>query len=224
MSSKQFYQRVNGLDLKDLVDFIDHSQAQLIIKISNQFVKTNVNHIKNGKHFSIFKFHTFEFSNEPITCCFQSRDEIYFFYSHLNSLKVEYTIDIPEEIFQLQRRNDFRVSMPIGLPHTCTIKHINGIAKDIQVDLRDLSLGGCQVSAPAFKVEIKADDEFEMYLKIDRFEFPKIRLKARHCKTITEQDSVLIGASFIDLDGEYLTDMRALLMFLDRKARGKDEN
>jgi hypothetical protein len=34
---------------------------------------------------------------------------------------------------------------------------------------------------------------------------------------------MLIGASFVDLDGENLSELRALLMFLDRKSRGKDQ-
>ena len=221
--SRGFYQKIGEMDLKEMVEFIDHNQTELIIKISDQYVKANVNHIKGDKYFSIFRFHTFDFSNEPVTCCFHSRDEIYFFKSYLSSAKVEYVIDLPTEIFQLQRRNDFRISMPIGLPHTCTIKYINGLQKNIQVDMRDLSLGGCQLSAPSYETEVKTDDEIFVYLKIDRFEFAQLRMKARHCKVIKEQDSILIGASFVDLDGENLSELRALLMFLDRKARGKEE-
>jgi len=219
-----FYQKIGAMDLKELVSFIDHNQTELIIKVANQFVKANVTHIKNDKHFSIFRFHTFDFSNEPVTVCFHSRDEIYFFRSYLSSAKVEYIIDLPSEIFQLQRRNDFRVSMPIGLPHKCVINYINGSQKNIEVEMRDLSLGGCQLNAPSYETEVKNDDEIFISLKIDRFEFSQIRLRARHCKVIKEQDSTLIGASFIDLDGENLSELRALLMFLDRKSRGKDSN
>jgi c-di-GMP-binding flagellar brake protein YcgR len=222
-NGKSYYQTISELNLKELVSFIDHNQTEIVIKISNQFVKTNVNHIKNEKYFSILKFHSFDFSNEPITCLFQSKDEIYFFYSYINTSKAECTIDLPSEIYQLQRRNDFRVSMPIGLPHTCEIIYVNGVQKNIEVEIRDLSLGGCQLSTPAYKSEINSDDEFSMKLKIDRFEFAELHLKARHCKTIKEQDSLLIGASFLDISNDNLSDMRALLMFLDRKTRGKDE-
>lgn len=224
MSTKSFYQKVSDLDFKELVSFIDHSQSEFVIKINGQFVKANVNHIKNNKAFSIFKFHSYDFTNEPVTCCFHSKDEIYFFHSLMSSNNVEYTIDLPPEIYQLQRRNDFRVSMPIGMPHTCVINFVNDVKKDIEIDVRDLSLGGCQLSAPAFKAEIKTDDEFSMTLKMDRFEFTNLHLKARHCKLIKEQDNLLIGASFVDLDGEDLSEMRALLMFLDRKARGKESS
>lgn len=224
MSEKSFYQKVSDLDFKELVSFIDHNKTEFVIKFNGQYVKANVNHIKNNKAFSIFKFNSYDFTNEHVTCCFFLRDEIYFFYSLMSSNNIEYTIDLPPEIYQLQRRNDFRVSMPIGMPQTCIITYLKQVKKHIVIGVRDLSLGGCQLSAPAAKLEINTDDEFTMTLKIDRFEFTNLQLKARHCKLIKEQNNLLIGASFLNLDGENLSEMLALLMFLDRKARGKESD
>ena len=221
MSTTAFYHKVSQLDLKELVDFINHNQTELTIKINRQFVKADVTHIKNDKFFSVLKFHDFEFSNEPVICSFGYKDELYFFNSSLNNSKVEYLIDLPSEIFQLQRRNDFRVTMPIGLPHDCTINYLRGLSKNVKAEVRDLSMGGCQLSVAAYQLEIKQDDEFDIILKVDKFEFARLNLIAKHIKVIKEHDTLLIGASFIDLDGEASNDMRALLMFLDRKTRGK---
>lgn len=221
MNAAAFYHKVSQLDLKELVDFINHNQTELTIKINRQFVKASVTHIKNDKFFSVLKFHDFEFSNEPVICTFGYKDELYFFNSSLNNSKVEYLIDIPTEIFQLQRRNDFRVTMPIGLQHDCTINYVRGLSKNVKGEIRDLSMGGCQISVAAYQLEIAQDDEFDIVLKIDKFEFPRLNLVAKHIKVIKEQDILLIGASFVDLDGEASNDMRALLMFLDRKTRGK---
>lgn len=224
MSANTFYYKVSQLDLKDLVNFLEHNRTELTLKINNQFIKANVNSIKNNKYYSISKFHSFEFSNEPIICTFSHKDDLYFFKSHLNNSKVDYLIDIPTEIYQLQRRNDFRISMPIGTSHTCVINYCRGLAKNVNVEIRDLSLGGCQLSAPAYKIEIQAEDEFDISFKIHQYEFGKIKLKARHVKNIKEQDSLLIGASFIDMDGDNLAELRSLLMYLDRKGRGKQDN
>lgn len=221
MSSTAFYHKVGQLDLKELVEFINHNQTELTIKINRQFVKADVTHIKNDKYFSVLKFHDFEFSNEPVICSFGYKDELYFFNSSLNNSKTEYLIDIPSEIFQLQRRNDFRVTMPIGLAHDCTINYVRGISKNVKAEIRDLSMGGCQLSVAAYQLEIKQDDEFDIVLNIDKFEFPRLNLVARHIKVIKDQDILLIGASFLELDGEASTELRALLMFLDRKTRGK---
>ena len=224
MSSNIFYYKVSQLDLKELVNFIEHNRTELTIKINNQFIKTRVNSIKNLKQFSISKFHSFEFSNEQVICTFSFKDDLYFFKSFLNNSKVEYLIDLPDSIFQLQRRNDFRISMPIGTSHTCVINYCRGIAKNVNVEIRDLSLGGCQLSAPAYKIEMQSDDEFDITFKIHQYNFINIKLKARHVKMIKEQDSLLIGASFLEMDSENQSELRSLLMYLDRKGRGKTEN
>lgn len=221
MNITAFYHKVSQLDLKELVEFINHNQTELTIKINRQFVKADVTHIKNDKFFSVLKFHDFEFSNEPVICSFGYKDELYFFNSSLNNSKVEYLIDIPTEIFQLQRRNDFRVTVPIGLAHDCTINYVRGLSKNVKAEVRDLSMGGCQLSVAAYQLEIAQDDEFDIILKIDKFEFGRLNLIAKHIKVIKEHDTLLIGASFVELDGEASNDMRALLMYLDRKTRGK---
>lgn len=222
MDSASYYNRVGQVEHKELVDFIDHNQTVLTIKINSQFVKTNVNYVK-GNYFSLLKFHTYEFFNEPISCVFRYKDDIYMFSSYLRATKIDYLIDVPADIFQLQRRNDFRVSIPIGLGQDCVIQYARGIAKNVKAELRDLSMGGCQISTAAFDIEMAIDDSFDVSLKIDKFDFQKLKMIARHIKKIEEQDTLLIGASFDGLDGENLNEIRALLMFIDRRSRGKNE-
>lgn len=223
MSGNEFYSKVSQLDLKDLIEFIDHNQTELTVKVLNQFVKTSVLQIKNDRQFSIFRFNDFEFSNEPVICYFRRRDDLYFFKSYLNNGKVDYLIDLPEAIYQLQRRNDFRISVPIGTSHICKINYARGLEKNVKAELRDLSLGGCQLSVAAHEIELMAGDKLDISLKIDRFDFTRLDLEVRHIKQIKEQDCLLIGASFVNLDGENLTEMRGLLMFLDRKSRGRKD-
>lgn len=223
MNSEYFYQRVGQFEHKELIDFIDHNQTELIIKINKQFIKVSVNYIKSEKFFSLLKFNEFDFSNEPVTCTFRYKDDIYLFTSYLSSSKVDYTIEIPSDIYQLQRRNDFRISMPIGLQQDCKINYARGIIKNVKAEIRDLSMGGCQISVAAFELEMAIGDTFDIDLKIDRFEFSKLNLTCRHVKVIKDQDTLLIGAGFDNLDGEYLNEMQSLLMFIDRKSRGKSE-
>ncbi len=163
------------------------------------------------------------FQNEQVICNFRIKEDLYFFRSFLNATKTDYTIDIPTELFQLQRRNDFRISIPMGLNYECFISTINGQEKNVAIELRDLSLGGCQISAPATEVEIIPETLFNINFTIDRFEFLNLELKARHVKYIDNQDNVIIGASFLDIKGEKLTEMQSLLMYIDRFARGKSK-
>lgn len=219
-----FYQKVSNFALKEIVSFLDHNQTEMTIKIGDQYLKTNINYIKNEKYFSILKFHAHDFENEPVICNFRVKEEIYFFKSFLNSTKTDYTIDIPNEVFQLQRRNDFRISVPMGLGYQCVITSVNGKETEVKAEIRDLSMGGCQLSAPGNEVEVIPETLFELKISVaDRFEFTNLELKARHVKYIDNQDNVIIGASFLDLKGEKLTDMQSLLMYIDRFARGKSK-
>lgn len=221
MSKDTFYEKLGDMALKEIIAFLDHNQTELTIKINGQYVKAGINYIKNDKYFSVLRFNAFDFSNEPVLCSFQIKEERYFFNSFLNSTKLDYTIDLPEAIFHLQRRNDFRVSMPMGIPYTCIITAQNGIQKSVEAEVRDISMGGFQLSAPAYQLETRTNDLLDVKFVIDRYEFPRIEVEARHIKFLEDQDTLLIGASFKDLSGDAATEMRSVLMFLDRAQRGK---
>ena len=221
MSKATFYHKVGQLDYKELMEFLEHNHTELTIKVSHQFTKALVTQIKAHKYICINKFSDFEFSNEPVSCLFHFKDEIYFFSTFLNNAKAEYHLDLPAEIFQLQRRNDFRVSMPIGHPHICKINYVRGNPKNIQAEIRDLSMGGCQLSVPAYQLEISQGNKFDISLQVDKFEFPRLNLTAKHVKHIKDQDVLLIGAKFDDL-GDDSREMQGLLMYLHRKTRSSN--
>lgn len=221
MTRDSFYEKIGEMTMKEIIDFLDHNQSELIIKINGQYVKANINYIKSQKYFSLLRFNSFDFSNEPVLCTFQVKEDRYFFNSFLSSSKLDYTIEIPQNIFHLQRRNDFRVTMPVGVSYTCVITAQNGILKSVEGEMRDLSMGGCQLAVPAYQLETKKDDELDVKFTIDRFEFPRLELIAKHVKYLEEQDTLLIGASYKELKGDETNDMRSVLMFLDRTQRGK---
>ena len=74
MSTDTFYEKIGEMAMKDIIAFLDHNQSELTIKINGQYVKANVNYIKNQKYFSILRFNSFDFSNEPVLCSFQLKE------------------------------------------------------------------------------------------------------------------------------------------------------
>lgn len=220
MGVQSFFNRIGEVTTKELLEFLDHNQTEITIKIVSQHVKTNINSRKNEKHLSVMKFSSYDFSNEPIICSFQVKEDRYFFKSHLSSTNIDYVVEVPDEIFQLQRRNDYRVSMPVGVVYKCEIRNINGVNSTIKAEIRDMSLGGCQISVSGI-TEIKQNDEVDLYLKLDKFEFPKLPLTAKHVKVIEGQNSTLIGASYYQPSGPLIADLQSMLMHLDRVHRGK---
>ncbi|MEQ1723537.1 MAG: PilZ domain-containing protein [Pseudobdellovibrio sp.] len=220
MSTPTFFNKISQVSMTELLEFLGHNQTEITIKIINQYIKTNINSRKSEKALSVLKFSSYDFSNEPIICSFQTKEDRYFFKSYLNSNNSDYSIEVPDEVFQLQRRNDFRVSMPMGVVYTCEIRNINGSTKAIKAEIRDMSLGGCQVSV-AGGSEVKKDDEVDLYVKLDKFEFAKLPLNVKHVKNIEGQNTLLIGASFFQLGGALTSELQSMLMHLDRVQRGK---
>lgn len=225
MNQQSFFNRISQVALNELTEFLAHNQTEIILKIQNQYVRTNITAKKSDKNFAIPLFSAHHFTNEQVTCSFQVNEEIYFFKSYLNSAQNDYSLEIPENgFFQLQRRNNYRVSIPVGLIYNCHIKSINGVSCNIKTEIRDLSLGGCQLSITHNGADelLKQNDEIAIYLKLDRFEFNQLVLTTKHIKEVEPKKSVLVGCSFEELNAALLAELQALLMFLDRLHRGKE--
>jgi c-di-GMP-binding flagellar brake protein YcgR len=220
MSIPTFFNKISQVSLNELLEFLDHNQTEIIIKIINQYIKTNISSRKSQNALRILKFSSYDFSNEPIICSFQTKDDHYFFKSYLNSSNSDYSIEVPNEVYQLQRRNDYRVSMPMGVVYTCEIRNVNGSITAIKTEIRDISLGGCQISVAANSL-VKSDDKLDLYIKLDKFEFAKIPLNVKHVKSIEGQNTLLIGASYHQMGGELTSELLSMLMYLDRVQRGK---
>lgn len=225
MNQQSFFNKISQVAFNELIDFLGHNQTEIVIKIQNQYIKTNISAKKSDKNFALPRFSPHDFSNEKVTCSFQVNEDLYFFKSHLNTAQNDFSLAIPEGgFYQLQRRNNYRVSFPVGLIYTSAIKHINGVSKNIKIEIRDISLGGCQIAVSGSGADtlVKQNDELSVYLKLDRFEFNQLDMTAKHVKTIEAQDSVLIGCSFDELSASLLSELQAMLMFLDRLHRGKE--
>lgn len=221
MSDESFYNKINQVAHKDVIDFLDHNNSEITIKILGQYIKTNINSRKDENQLSIQKFNSHDFLNEPISCVFQIKDDRYFFRSFLKSGSSDYIIDIPADIYQLQRRNDYRVAMPIGVNYKCKIVGVNNNKALISVEIRDMSLGGCLISIPGISSEYKEDDKLDLFLQLDKFEFPKLQVVIKHLKPIEPQNTTLIGSSFSETESDIRAQLLALLMHLDRVKRRK---
>ena len=155
MGTESFFNKISQVSTKELIDFFDHNKTEIIIKVLGQYIKTNIQSKKNDKYLSLpLQFSSFEFSNEAVTCNFQFKEDRYFFKSYLNKTNSDYTLEIPVDMYQLQRRNDYRVAMPIGVVYKCEIININGVKTTIKAEIRDISLGGCQMSIAGITSEI----------------------------------------------------------------------
>lgn len=224
MSIESFFNKISPNAASSLLDKLVNEKYELTIKIeSEQFIKSKIVSKKNDNEIKIEKLNTEEYSNSPITCLFQTGNHRYFFYSYLKSTTNDWLLSIPKEIFQLQRRDNFRMPMPIGTRYNCEIVYINGRSSKLVVDIRDMSLGGCMLSVAgnASDHNIKANSEIDIYLKIDKFEFTRLPLTVKYVKFFEQQKTSSLGTSFVDPDSNTLANLQSLLLYLDRVHRGK---
>ncbi|MEK6627484.1 MAG: PilZ domain-containing protein [Bdellovibrionota bacterium] len=223
MDEQTFFNKVSQVTLNELVDFMVHNQIELNIKVDDQYIKTTVHTKKNTKLMTLVKFSTEEFNNKSVTCLLRIGDDKYLFKSFLSNNKASCLIEIPREILYFQRRSDFRAPVPTGVHYKCEVIGINGTRARIKAEIRDMSLGGCQISVDGLTSDIKPDDELELYIKLNKFEFQKLLVIAKHIKPSDVQNTTLIGASLLEPDSELKSELQSMMLYLDRVHRGKIE-
>lgn len=217
----KFYSLLDKIKHKETLDFLQHNQTMITIKVNNKFHKTRILAAKSNQEFLIFRFNFEKYENDPVICSFEINAEKYFFSSFLKTSQSDILLTIPNEVFQLQRRNDFRVMVPAGHPYQCTVCEINGTTLKMDAELRDLSLGGCQIVLPKTNLNIQRDMELGFDLKMNNFEREKIFCRIRHIDHLQKTSKIQIGLSFGNSAADFLTDLQGLLVQLDRIHRGK---
>ena len=221
MSDKSFFVKVDNPKLIEVIDFLIHNETEIVLKIKNFHYKSKVLSRRDFPYFLIYKFSFITFEQEETTCSFEISNEKYFFKSTLTSTNSEIKIAKPTEIFQLQRRNDFRVAIPLGMKCSCNIIKINSMHGPFKVELRDLSLGGCQIAFPTSAIKMTNGDEVILSIEMNQFQNEKIYSFAKHLVNLENAETTLVGLKFDDPDAAFLTELQTLLVHLDRIRRGK---
>jgi c-di-GMP-binding flagellar brake protein YcgR len=219
--SETYFTKIDTPKMNEVIDFLIHNGTELVIKIKNQHYKSRILNRRTLTLFSIYKFSLINFENEDVVCSFEISEDKYFFKSQLTSRGDDFKILIPIDIFQLQRRNDFRINVPSGMTASCEVKTINMYKAAMKVELRNLSLGGCMIAFPTRQLKISLKDEVDIKIQLHQFDEEKIPTIAKHIKMIDSSQKTLVGLQFVAMDAAFLTELQGLLFFLDRVHRGK---
>lgn len=222
MNNLSFFKILDQASKAEVIAFVDHNKTEFTLKILDQFVKTKVLYKKNETHLSLDKFGFYEFSNESAICSFQIGSEKYLFKSRLSSTTSDYVLEIPADIYQLQRRNHYRVLMPAGQIHTCEIQTTSEPQPiKIKAEVRNMSLGGCKLSIEGRLADLKQNDKAFISLKVDKYELQQVPFIVKRVRYLEKIDLSLMATSFDQPEIEALTELQSLLMFIDRIGRGK---
>jgi c-di-GMP-binding flagellar brake protein YcgR len=221
MSQQAFFTLIARPQLTNIIDKLLDQGTEIVIKVKAQYYKSKIIARRTPSLFLIYKFSKYHIDTETVTCSFELDDEKYFFKSTIVSTEAEFKINIPDEIFQLKRRSDFRVNVPLGVSYTCELKRAHLQRNVFQVELRDISLGGCQIAFPSSLLQVTVDSEFDLKIKMNQFESERIPCVSKMIKKNESLQTTLVGLQFIDPDAAFLTELQGLLVYLDRIHRGK---
>jgi c-di-GMP-binding flagellar brake protein YcgR len=219
-SEQQFFNPVLENEKTSILQYIQTTNAECVIKVFDSFWKTQFLKTKSG-HIQILKKNFTEMKNEKIIVSFESVGDHFFFESVIEKSENQLVVGIPEKIFKLQRRNDFRVTIPSN------IKPIVKILKspELKVEIRDMSLGGCKLAIKTeFKLDFAVNTEIEIHLKIMEFEEKRMYAEVKFVDFIENAKTFILGIKFVELNSDQTTLMRNTLLQIDRILRQKSQD
>lgn len=125
------------------------------------------------------------------------------------------------DCYQIQRRDNFRVSI-FGPTHVkLLVETHSNIPCNVEVDVINLSLGGCLVEAAAAIPHVKVGDTFQGLMSATGFKgFP---LKAQVRRVQAQGRGQVIGLQFIDLKGHYLGFLNKIVLKVSREAAARTQ-
>jgi c-di-GMP-binding flagellar brake protein YcgR len=219
MSDFQFFVPIDAIELKDVLDFLTSRNTEVNVKIGSAHAKTNFVPSQRKNLTVINKFQN-KFSPQQIICNFDLKGDQFFFKSQCQSEEHAIFIDIPTKIFKLQRRNNFRVNIPLTMPQAVQIKeklHMKAIC-------RNISLGGALISLSASKSDdFKLNDIIHVSISLYDFQEKNIESMVRFVDYKEHSQTVLMGIQFLELDSDQSSLLQSTLVRIDRFLRGKDD-
>lgn len=216
-----FYNLIDPAKRIETLDALIAENTEIVIKINELHCRTKILAKRSETEFLISKISPAKFKNERVMGSFEFKRNKYFFKTSLTSNTDGMTIVIPTEIFQLQRRNNFRVAVPIGVKYVAEIQTIKGKKVKEKIEIRDVSLGGCQIVFKKTAYTVSTNDELQLKIQMLDIDKDLIVCAAKHVLPLQNNTKVQVGVSFTDPDADFLTDLQSLLIHLDRIHRGK---
>ena len=201
------------------MEFLFNKNTEVIVKIGGSHTKTNFVPTEKKHLILINKFQK-KFDRQQILCNFEIKGDQFFFKSQCESDNHSLTVDPPTKIFKLQRRNNFRINIPLTMPQTTQIKE----KPQLKVICRNISLGGALLSLTTSKSDdFKLNDILHISISIYEFQEKNIESLVRFVEYKEHSQTVLMGIQFLELDSEQSSELQKTLIRIDRFLRGKDD-
>lgn len=148
----------------------------------------------------------------------------YFMTGHLSkNPNGTYRLEIAPQVFKLQRRQHFRLRIPMSYDAYFALTSLNGESSLLKARIEDLSEGGCRLYLPHGRPELKSDDLIKGHFQMGNRASIPVTGVVRHIKYNSRPtESQLIGVQFQEMTPALENRLFSLVMELHREffARG----
>lgn len=130
-----------------------------------------------------------------------------------------YSATLVGAVYQLQRRQHFRLRLPQSFKTSFQVSHINKQARQLKFDVHDLSAGGCRLQLRGDLPILKSGDLMEGKLLMQGRPPIDLILEVRHVKHDGTEgmEEQLLGTQFANPSPALEGRMTSLIMELHRK-------
>ncbi len=152
-----------------------------------------------------------------LVCQFDLGGEKYFFKSILDFRIKNYILDVTDELFHLQRRQSYRIRIPLSTKSTVDIV-LTDTNQNIKAVPFDLSTGGCRISVTQPGIKFEMGNEIKLYLKIGAREPLHLTGVIRHIRQeTTPKVCTYIGVQFSNISTQMEKSLFSITMDLYRE-------
>jgi hypothetical protein len=211
-----YFTPLDGQAYKDVVRYISENNVEVIFKVYDIHSKSSFVQV-NGAELAIFKKYSYDYETTSILCTFNYEGERRFFRAKMSTTDNYYLVKFPEKIYKIQRRNDFRFTLPPNMKYEFKILDL----QPLEYELRDVSLGGCKVAIKTTSEipDLKLEQEIRVWMSLLDFGGVTIDATVAFTRFMQEINTQVVGIKFATMEPELLSELHQTLIQVDRLSR-----
>jgi|GEM_PF-5396075 len=136
------------------------------------------------------------FSSEAVTCFVIVSQEKYYFQTTLTKVGNHWNLKIPEDLYHLQRRQNFRLRIPSSYSSQFLVQEWNRNRSFFKVPIKDISIGGCAIIVTPQNLPPQLNTEVIGKIEISGKDPISVIAYIKHWRPGETPQSTLVGLEF----------------------------
>lgn len=207
-----------------------------VLKILNDLAQAKGDLLakKSGPEDQVFIFHVLKSENNTLICTtnppaqmnhdsgdlicsFFLGGEKYFMQTQYQVRDRQLLVKTPEDIYHLQRREDYRIKIPNHFKALFEVHQINDKYIKYSLPIWDLSGGGCRLCLNDKKYKLNAEDELHGHLFFPDRQPTQVHAVIRHVRPGPDKETSLYGLQFLGMSEMQKNRIAAVVLDLYRE-------